>query len=651
MTYPSHIIPQITIAGVDITAHVDLAASKIVNTLTRQVSTLDLNMFKIGGLGIIDWQEVIFQDTLTGDRLFAGYTQHGDITSEGGGTRQDAYPLKCGDYTCLLDHIYMEPIEYTIDTTDQTIIQAAFAKFAPGYEYSTYVQALQTYPGIQVPRQSLRQLLDQMATGANAGWYVDYYKHLHFFFRETTFYAPWGLSDDKAHIDLLTVFPYTNIVRVIDGTAVVNRVTVVGQDINAPANPLLLRMIDEASVQQYGLYLDGVIADQNISDLRTAANIARGFLDQNSTGNQGFTLTIYQTGLRSGMLIQFECLAHGINSPSPFQIQKVTTTFDNGGFAKYDLEIGPYRQDLTDVLVKLARRTATEFSDLPVSDFWLQTQEDLALPDSQESHSITPSTTPNTISLHHFNLRGPSFWTDEAGNSSWEGGTPPDTYGDAKFGAACAVSNSQMFDYLYNPVYQFGANDHTIEFWMRPNMSVLPAGYRQFLWHQVYYSTSPSVPKNAYQFWMEYSDQYSGTPPHYPSSITITFKMEMWVAGTLTVSQTIGSTVLGAGEFGHLLSPYYPNDYYAAWHALAIVRSGGLWSIFWDGSQLGSSWGTVYDIIPNINSSVTIGDNYYQDPATDAPGGFYACIDEMRISRIARYGGTYTPATSEFVLD
>jgi len=368
MTYPSRVVPQITIMGVDVTNYVDLANSRIINVFSRQISTLELAMSDVGSLGILDWQEVIFYDTATSTKLFAGYTQTGNIKSVCGGTRLDVSPLRCADYSCLADHIFINPVEYVGPITDKVIIADIFSAYDIGCDGSTYVQALQTYPEIQWSRQSLRQLLDLLAANANAGWYVDCDMCLHFFFQENGNHAPFGLSDNPDNIDLVNVFPVGNVVRSLDGTGVVNRVTVVGSDVAAIATPILLRMTNETSLAAYGgMYLDGVISDQDIVDLETAAKVASGYLDAHASGSTTFTMDCYQTGLRAGMLIQFESLAHSFNGLC--QIQRVTTGFKTGGYAAYNLEIGPYRQDLSDILVALARRKSLgEYTTEPITD-------------------------------------------------------------------------------------------------------------------------------------------------------------------------------------------------------------------------------------------------------------------------------------------
>jgi hypothetical protein len=229
MSYPTQMIPQITIAGVDVTAHVDPTRSTCTNVLTKQVDTAELYMFDVASLNIQEWQEVIITDLVSGTKLFGGYTQQGAVVSFGGGTRLDISPLHCADYSCLFDHIRVKkayaPVSSTI--TDLAILQDIFSTYCTIINTNTFVWAVNSYPRITFARLTLRAILDQLASAANGFWYVDYNKKLHFGLSESN-PAPYGISDVLAHQDLATVFPMGSFTRNIDGTGIVNRVEVVG---------------------------------------------------------------------------------------------------------------------------------------------------------------------------------------------------------------------------------------------------------------------------------------------------------------------------------------------------------------------------------------------------------------------------------------
>lgn len=84
------------------------------------------------------------------------------------------------------------------------------------------------------------------------------------------------------------------------------------------------------------------------------------------------------------------------------------------------------------------------------------------------------------------------------------------------------------------------------------------------------------------------------------------------------------------------------------WYHIAVVKSGGVWKAYWDGSLMTGQSGTV-----PLSTDVPL---YY--PRFDI-GGFVAVnrgywdgnIDEVRFSNTARYTSNFTVPTSEFAHD
>ena len=200
MSYPTQMIPQFKIAGVDVTAHVDPTKSTCTNVLTKQVDTAELYMFNVAALG----------SGMAGsdhhrpgqrDEAVRRVRAAGTVTSFAGGTRLDISPLHCADYSCLFDHIRIKksyaPVNSTI--TDQAIIQDLLSTYCSVIDTSTYVQAVNSYPRISFSSNTLRAILDQLASAANGFWYVDYNKSLHFGLCENN-PAPFGISDNLAHM-------------------------------------------------------------------------------------------------------------------------------------------------------------------------------------------------------------------------------------------------------------------------------------------------------------------------------------------------------------------------------------------------------------------------------------------------------------------
>ena len=228
MTYPTRLSLSVTVGGHDITSHLNLGTDvpgklETVSVLSHQIDTLTFDVYNISSIVSYfkEWAEVIVTNTGTGVRLFGGFLQIPSLTADSGGTRLDG-EIQCSDYTCLLDHIKVK--ELFIGYTDAAMLVALFAKYLPEISTTTYVQTLKTWPALTLNNITLRQAIDKLAQGAGCDWYIDYNKNLHFFYG-TSAMAPFGLSDAP---DLVNTFPYTTFVLNLDGTGVINRVTING---------------------------------------------------------------------------------------------------------------------------------------------------------------------------------------------------------------------------------------------------------------------------------------------------------------------------------------------------------------------------------------------------------------------------------------
>jgi hypothetical protein len=193
---------------------------------------------------------------VSGTKLFGGYVQQGAVKSFAGGTRLDISPLHCADYSCLFDHIRIKksyaPVNSTI--TDRAIIQDLLSTYCSVIDTSTYVQAVNSYPRISFSSNTLRAILDQLASAANGYWYVDYNKKLHFGLSENN-PAPFAISDVLSHQDLLTVFPLGSFVHNIDGTGIVNRVEVVGGNYLSANQTIYVAGTGQSNIAPLGLSL------------------------------------------------------------------------------------------------------------------------------------------------------------------------------------------------------------------------------------------------------------------------------------------------------------------------------------------------------------------------------------------------------------
>jgi len=85
------------------------------------------------------------------------------------------------------------------------------------------------------------------------------------------------------------------------------------------------------------------------------------------------------------------------------------------------------------------------------------------------------------------------------------------------------------------------------------------------------------------------------------------------------------------------------------WYHLAITRSGNDHKMWLNGTQTGSTWTNAASwTIESATTGFWIGDN---QPFPNIGQGFNGYMDELRISSICRYTGTFTPSSTAFTND
>jgi hypothetical protein len=222
MTFPDLLTVTVTIGGVDVTAKIKPGSLSIQNILTQQMDTYSASLIESLSLNLESWQEVI---ALNGaERIFGGYL----LTTEdelGINLNTDA-KVDASDYSVRFEKVIVKE-EYS-NMTDKAMIAAFFAKYLPGegFDVSTYVEEIKTHTRLRFNRCTLFDAIKQLANLANADWYVDYDKKLHFFETGTSGTpAPFGLSSSP---DMSTTYPFYDLQVNKDGSGVVNRVEVVG---------------------------------------------------------------------------------------------------------------------------------------------------------------------------------------------------------------------------------------------------------------------------------------------------------------------------------------------------------------------------------------------------------------------------------------
>ena len=220
MTFPSRLNLQVTLNGVDITSEIN-SQIRVSNTLTKQSDSCKFSIKDTSSLTLTKWDEVVVLDGST--KLFAGYYLEDRGKTFG---IKDDLSLEFSDYAVLLEKIKIKA-EYE-NMTDAAIIADLVSTYLPaGWDGTTHVEEIKTLERIRFNRISITEALGALADRANADWYVDHDKQIHFFLNETNL-APFAISSDESEIDLSTVYPGEKFDVERTAIEVVNRVEVVG---------------------------------------------------------------------------------------------------------------------------------------------------------------------------------------------------------------------------------------------------------------------------------------------------------------------------------------------------------------------------------------------------------------------------------------
>ena len=193
-------------------------------------------------------------------------------------------------------------------------------------------------------------------------------------------------------------------------------------------------------------------------------------------------------------------------------------------------------------------------------------------------------------------------------------------YGDAKistaqskFGGASIVFDGTG-DYLQtanHADFDFGSGDFTVECWLKTSTT---SGYRTIISKSNDGATSNS-----------------------------SFYFGLNLSGTGSLDLYFSSA---GNSYSKVLNVASPGLTDAAWHHLAISRSGQYVKVFVDGSQVGSTLdlGANYTIYQSTHT-VEIGCQY----TAGAAYFFNGYIDDLRITKgVARYTGNFTPPSAAF---
>lgn len=218
-----------TIGGVSVPS-IEQASFSIETVIGATVDTAKLRIYdKAANLAIQEEVDVIIQDSAS-NRIFGGLSSMVDGWVEG---RSRWWDVSCQDYTILLDTTIVlasYPAGYTYDglSGDQAIIANLFEQAVVGLtggssaseiEARTYVgQALSGTAAMTFNYVTLREAMATICGYTGWNYYVDYEKHLHYYFREDVA-APYNLSSSP---NGSTTLGYRNLKWKRDGTSIRN---------------------------------------------------------------------------------------------------------------------------------------------------------------------------------------------------------------------------------------------------------------------------------------------------------------------------------------------------------------------------------------------------------------------------------------------
>ena len=330
---------KVKINDVDRTDYIRTRSLRIVETLTNPVSTAEFEVIDGGALGLAAMQSVVISDAAETTRYFAGMIHEIRETESAG---KLFYDVDCVDYAWDAEHP-----EELINTTyenqdDSAIIADAFGTALPDIDATADVATVYgSIPHLEFKHATPREILDKIANGAGARWYIDYgpgtasYKANLHYFDDAAGTASWGLSDSPTYSDS---FAYWGLEETTPAPEA-NRVVVIYRGGTA------VRTL--GSEEDYGRWITTKLVDENIESAAQANEYGDNMLSQ-LAATKTYTLTTNKQGLRAGQQTSLVNSNRSINGN--FVIQRVTTSFEGGGHALFEIEMGRFVPTLPDLV-------------------------------------------------------------------------------------------------------------------------------------------------------------------------------------------------------------------------------------------------------------------------------------------------------------
>lgn len=157
--------------------------------------------------------------------------------------------------------------------------------------------------------------------------------------------------------------------------------------------PLVVQIVDNASVAFYGRYLDGTISDTSIFDTQTAAVRCRTLLNEQSFGLATLKVKCWTAGIQSGMLLRVDHDSRNIHET--FLVQEVDIQPLGGGAFEYQITAGAWHWNLVDFVMTTALNASV--SDASSDESAVATQ----IQDMNESVNVAEAWTKTTRATHN----------------------------------------------------------------------------------------------------------------------------------------------------------------------------------------------------------------------------------------------------------
>jgi hypothetical protein len=237
----SIITTQITIAGVDYTPYCDLETIEVDNNV---VMTHDTFTFTVRLRGELPrpkrGNEVIW--TNNGNREFGGIVTEVSETDIGGDLE---YVVSAHSYEPWFNRRLV--VNYYSSATADSLVKQIVQQFCPGFTTANVL------PGYTLPPQYFNYVtpsdaIKKLAEQIEYGWYIDYYKDVHFYPIES-FTSPLPSNTLNADTDTVN---YSDLVLKEDGTQLKTRIYLKGFK-SRVGTPITLTFIGDGYTTQWSL--------------------------------------------------------------------------------------------------------------------------------------------------------------------------------------------------------------------------------------------------------------------------------------------------------------------------------------------------------------------------------------------------------------